>query len=149
MKKQAIVFTLALLGLFSACADKDDMKLKPDDTPSVEIGEFTVLKSGTLNRQSGTNTTGQVQLVQNTEGKFFVRLSENFTTKFSTGTVTVYLSTSSTLRLNDTASFQLLGQANRAGEHIYALNAAPDAKFNHGIIWCGAAAIPFGFAMLE
>jgi len=142
-----LIFILMLLLLVSSCSE--NLGEKPADN-SVEImGPFEVIKSGTLNRQSGTNTIGMVQIVQDSSGKNFLRLSENFNTKFSTGTVTVYLSTSAALRLNESGSFQLIGRVNMPGEHFYELNGLPDGKFTHGIIWCGAAAIPFGNALLE
>jgi hypothetical protein len=127
---------------------KDADKMKPADQVEV-TGPVTVLKTGTLNAQSSTNTKGMFQVVTNAEGKYFVRLTEDFTTKFSTGTVTVYLSTSDRLQLSTSGSFQLVSIVGKAGEHFFPLTSAPDAKFTHGIIWCGAAAIPFGFAPLN
>jgi hypothetical protein len=127
---------------------KDADKMKPVDNVAV-TGPITVVKTGSLTAQSSTNTLGMVQLVTNQDGKFFVRLTENFTTKFSTGTVTVYLSTSDKLQLSTSGTFQLVSIVGKAGEHFFPLTAAPDAKFTHGIIWCGAAAIPFGFAPLN
>ncbi|WP_373496417.1 DM13 domain-containing protein [Aquiflexum sp.] len=142
-----IIFILMLLLMVSSC--NENLGGMPDEN-SVEIMEpFKILKGGTLNRQSGTNTTGMVQIVQSDSGMHFLRLSENFNTKFSTGTVTVYLSTTSSLRLNEAGSFQLIGRVNTPGEHFYELNGLPDEKFTHGIIWCGAAGIPFGNALLE
>jgi hypothetical protein len=127
---------------------KDADKMKPVDNVAV-TGPITVVKTGSLTAQSSTNTLGMVQLVTNQDGKFFVRLTENFTTKFSTGTVTVYLSTSDKLQLSTSGTFQLVSIVGKAGEHFFPLTAAPDSKFTHGIIWCGAAAIPFGFAPLN
>lgn len=127
---------------------KDADKMKPVDNVAV-TGPITVVKTGSLTAQSSTNTLGMVQLVTNQEGKFFVRLTENFTTKFSTGTVTVYLSTSDKLQLSTSGTFQLVSIVGKAGEHFFPLTTAPDSKFTHGIIWCGAAAIPFGFAPLN
>lgn len=121
----------------------------PMEDPVMVSGPIEVLKSGTLSNQSGAGTRGTAQLVKDQSGKYFISLSENFTTKFSTGTVTVYLSTSATLRLNESGSFQLLGLANRPGAHFYELEGNLDIKFTHVIIWCGAAAIPFGNARLE
>jgi hypothetical protein len=63
--------------------------------------------------------------------------------------VTVYLSTSDKLQLSTSGTFQLISIVGKAGEHFFPIAAAPDAKFTHGIIWCGAAAIPFGFAPLN
>ncbi|MHA7128097.1 hypothetical protein [Algoriphagus namhaensis] len=150
MKNQLLkLLTLLLIGALISCSDSDEPKDKgPDDTGAVS-GQFSVLKAGSLTAQSSTNTRGMFQIVEDEDGKFFVRLTDDFTTKFSTGTVTVYLSTSQTLNLDQTASFQLVSIVGKAGEHFFSLPAAPDAKFSHGIIWCGAAAIPFGFAPLN
>lgn len=144
-------FSLLVVFLISSCDSstmEDADKMKPVDKVEV-TGPISVIKTGTLTAQSSTNTLGMVQIVTNTEGKYFVRLTENFTTKFSTGTVTVYLSTSDRLQLNSSGTFQLVSIVGKAGEHFFPLAAAPDAKFTHGIIWCGAAAIPFGFAPLN
>jgi PBP1b-binding outer membrane lipoprotein LpoB len=151
--KNLLKLTLALVvALFIASCDSDTMKdadkMKPAEEAEV-TGPISVIKTGTLTAQSSTNTVGMVQLVTNSENKYFVRLTENFTTKFSTGTVTVYLSTSDKLQLGTSGSFQLVSTVGKAGEHFFPLTTAPDAKFTHGIIWCGAAAIPFGFAPLN
>jgi len=141
---------LVAIGLASCDSGsmKDADTMKPADEVAV-AGPVTILKTGTLTAQSSTNTKGMVQVVTNAEGKYFVRLTEDFTTKFSTGTVTVYLSTSDRLQLNTSGSFQLVSIVGKAGEHFFPLTGAPDTKFTHGIIWCGAAAIPFGFAPLN
>lgn len=148
MKKRKLIYLIsAFLLIMSACENgTEDV---PMDNSVDVTGQLEVIKSGSLSNQSGAGTRGSVQLVKDQAGKFYVSLSENFTTKFSTGTVTVYLSTSSSLRTNEAGTFQLLGLANRPGAHFYPLAASPDAKFTHGIIWCGAAAIPFGNALLE
>jgi len=142
------LFALILLAGCDSASMTDADKMKPVDEVAV-TGPITVVKTGTLTAQSSTNTLGMFQLVTNAEGKYFVRLTENFTTKFSTGTVTVYLSTSDRLQLSTSGTFQLVSIVGKAGEHFFPLTAAPDAKFTHGIIWCGAAAIPFGFAPLN
>jgi hypothetical protein len=113
------------------------------------MGQIEVLKTGNLTAQSSTNTKGSVSLVKDKDGKFFIQLSDTFTTKFSTGTVTVYLSTSQNLSLANSASFQLVSIVGKPGEQFFSLPGQPDSKFTHAIIWCGAAAIPFGFAPLN
>lgn len=137
-------FTLSLV----SCTDEDGSPDAPDDNGMV-MGQVDVLRSGNLTAQSSTNTQGNVAIVKDKDGKYFVRLSENFTTKFSTGTVTVYLATSQTLNLESSSSFQLVSIVGKPGEQFFSLSGLPDAKFTHAIIWCGAAAIPFGFARLE
>lgn len=147
MKNLSMILVL-MTALLLSCENMSDEIPMDDDMVEV-TGPLEVLKSGTLSNQSGAGTRGTVQLVRDQAGKFYISLSDNFTTKFSTGTVTVYLSTSSSLRLNESGSFQLLGLANRPGAHFYELQGNKDDKFTHGIIWCGAAAIPFGNALLE
>ncbi len=139
------LFATILLSSCDSGSMKDADQMKPVDEVEV-VGPVTVIKTGTLTPQSSTNTKGMVQVVNNEEGKFFIRLTEDFTTKFSTGTVTVYLSTSELLDLSSSGSFQLISIVGKSGEHFFPLTSAPDSKFTHGIIWCGAAAIPFGFA---
>ncbi|MFC3881845.1 hypothetical protein ACFOSV_16740 [Algoriphagus namhaensis] len=151
MKKILNPFFLAMLvfAVLSACSDSDDMKPK-DKLPDAEAPtNFEVQKGGTLTAQSSTNTRGMFQIVKDDTGAYFVRLTSDFTTKFSTGTVTVYLSDSDRLDLSQSGSFQLVSVVGKAGEHFFPLAAAPDSKFTHGIIWCGAAAIPFGFTLLQ
>jgi hypothetical protein len=128
--------------------DSDQMVVKPAD-PVAVTGPITVLRTGSLTAQSSTSTKGMVQLVTDKDGKYYIRLTEDFTTKFTTGTVTVYLSTSDKLQLSVADSFQLVAIVGKAGEHFFPLSGTPNSKFTHGIIWCGAAAIPFGFAPLN
>lgn len=146
MKNLSLILLMMSIILLSCDNMPDEI---PMDDQAMVTGPLEVLRSGTLSNQSGAGTRGSVQLVKDQAGKYFISLSDNFTTKFSTGTVTVYLSTSPSLRLNENGSFQLLGSANRPGAHFYELQGNIDEKFTHAIIWCGAAAIPFGNALLE
>lgn len=146
MKNLSLI--LLMISFFLLSCDNMSDEIPMEDQVMV-TGPLQVLKSGTLSNQSGAGTRGTAQLVKDQAGKYFISLSENFTTKFSTGTVTVYLSTSASLRLNESGSFQLLGLANMPGAHFYELQGNLDNKFTHVIIWCGAAAIPFGNALLE
>lgn len=140
-------FILVSILLLAACREETD---EAPMNPAVEVSEpLEVLKSGALSNQSGAGTRGTMRLIKDASNKHFIELSDNFTTKFSTGTVTVYLSTSASLRLNEAGSFLLLGLANKPGSHFFELAGNPDPKFTHGIIWCGAAGIPFGNAKLD
>ena len=143
-----LLYSVFLITFLSSCGDSGEDPMAPDDNTMV-MGQVDVLRSGTLTAQSSTNTMGMVAIVKDKDGKHFVRLSENFTTKFSTGTVTVYLATSQTLNLNSSGTFQLVSIVGKPGEQFFALPGLPDSKFTHAIIWCGAAAIPFGFAKLD
>jgi len=148
MSNISLLFALIIIA-FTSCSDSEDMK--PDKAPDVEaeVANFEILRGGELTAQSSTNTRGMVQVVRDDAGDFFLRLTEDFTTKFSTGTVTVYLSTSSSLDLNESSSFELISVVDQTGEHFFKLSGEPDSKFTHGIIWCGAAAIPFGFTLMD
>lgn len=140
-------FVIALFVLVG-CDKSEGNPIAPDDNTMV-MGQLDVIKSGNLTAQSSTNTKGTVSIVKDKEGKYFIGLSENFTTKFSTGTVTVYLASSQTLNLNSSGSFQLVSIVGKPGEQFFNLPGLPDPKFTHAIIWCGAAGIPFGFAPLN
>lgn len=148
MKTLIQIFVVSFLSLILSCSSESMEPIPPDD--SNQVGEnFEILRTGTLSAQSSTNTRGMVQLIQDDENKFFIRLSDDFTTKFSTGTVTVYLSTNQSLNLNNSSTFQLVSIVGKSGEHFFSLPGMPDEKFTYGIIWCGAAGIPFGFALME
>ena len=151
MKTYALITGLLLSFILISCGSEssgDNDPSIPDNTQEV-TGTVQLIKGGPLTAQSSTNTRGMVEIVKDQQNKYFVRLSDTFTTKFSTGTVTVYLSTGQTLNLNSQGSFQLVSIVGKAGEHFFALPGKPDDKFTHGIIWCGAAGIPFGFAPLN
>lgn len=147
--KTKIKFLIISLAFFAlSCDSASETPAAPDDNTAVS-GPVVVLKTGTLTAQSSTNTKGMVSLVRDKDGKHFIQLSDSFTTKFSTGTVTVYLATSQTLSLSTAGSFQLVSIVGKPGEQFFNLPGLPDAKFTHAIIWCGAAAIPFGFSPLN
>ncbi|HCD86948.1 MAG TPA: hypothetical protein DEQ87_04805 [Algoriphagus sp.] len=148
MKTFIQLLAISFLTFMLSCSSDSMEPIIPDDSNQVSEN-FAVLKTGTLTPQSSTNTRGMVQLVRDEDNKFFIRLSDDFTTKFSTGTVTVYLSTSQSLNLNNTSTYQLVSIVGKSGEHFFSLPGMPDEKFTHGIIWCGAAGIPFGFAPMN
>lgn len=112
-------------------------------------GKVESIKGGSLMAQSGTNTKGSIDLVFDEAGNYFLHLGEDFMSEFYTGTVTVYLSTSKQLRLSESGTFQLVSVVNESGEHFFPLPSLPESKFNYGIIWCGAAGIPFGYGDLN
>ncbi|WP_339868193.1 hypothetical protein [uncultured Algoriphagus sp.] len=149
----SLVFSILLFS--SACNNsKDSDPIIPDDTSgipgSVKVtGEVEILKTGTFTSQSGSNTKGMIDLVTDESGSYFIKLGSDFTSSFHTGTVNVYLSSSKDLTLSEKESFQLVAVVNEPGEHYFKLANFPDSKFSHGILWCGAAAIPFGFAELK
>ncbi|PZX51941.1 hypothetical protein [Algoriphagus chordae] len=149
-----ILLILLVISLGSCSSSDDPQPSTPADVAGVPdkpgeakvIGKVDVLKMGTFTSQSGSNTKGMIDLVTDESGDFFVKLSDDFNSSFHTGTVTVYLSDSKNLTLSETSSFQLVAVVDAPGEHYYKLPNFPSAKFTHGILWCGAAAIPFGYA---
>ncbi|MEP1085089.1 hypothetical protein [Algoriphagus sp.] len=159
MKKSihSLLFIFLIISLGACSSSEDAQPTVPDGVPGtpgnpateLPIGAVKILKSGNFTAQSGTSTKGMIDLISDEGGRFFVKLGTDFTTKFSTGTVTVYLSTSKDLALSEQSSFQLVAVVNKSGEHFFKLPNSPAAKFTHGIIWCGAAAIPFGFAEIK
>lgn len=146
---KTFLFAAVSMLIITSCQESDDMRPQGTQNTNDMVGNFEVLRGGTLTAQSSTNTNGMIQIVKSDNGDHFVRLSDDFTTKFSTGTVTVYLSNSSSLNLNQSSSFQVVSLVNEAGEHFFKLSAEPDEKFTYGIIWCGAAGIPFGYSNLQ
>ena len=158
--KNSIYSALLILLFFSlgACSSSEDTQPKvPDGTlgtpgnpaTAKPVGMVEVLRTGTFSSQSGSNTKGMIDLITDDGGSFFIKLGKDFNSSFHTGTVTIYLSTSSSLKLSEASSYQLVAVVNEGGEHYFKLPNFPDAKFSHGILWCGAAAIPFGFAALN
>jgi hypothetical protein len=89
------------------------------------------------------------------DGTSFLRFSDNFNSNFGTGTITVYLSkTNEDLTevfdpMNGNPDLILVGGVTSAGEKFFKLDAAPSAEFDHVILWCASANIPFGYAMLN
>lgn len=134
------------LGFLASCAE--DVIIDP----TLPQGEFTVTRSGNLVDQNGAGSMGVTEIGTDEEGTQFLRLGNNFTTKFSTGTVTVYLSTSETYVAdpgNGNPALRLLGVTSAAGEQYFRIAPAAGNNFTHVIIWCASAGIPFGNARLQ
>ncbi|EAZ80842.1 hypothetical protein [Algoriphagus machipongonensis] len=144
----ALSFILFLFSCSSSTADMNP-SLPAPETEINPVGTLAVIKEGMLMPQSGTNTKGMIEIVSDEEENYFLRLGNDFLSDFHTGTVTVYLSTSNQLNLSASESFQLVGVVNDAGEHFFNLSKLPESKFSDGIIWCGAAGIPFGYGSFE
>ncbi|WP_339878924.1 hypothetical protein [uncultured Algoriphagus sp.] len=144
----SLFFLLFSLTLFS-CNESEEPKVTLPDGNNKISGDLEIIKKGTFIAQSGSNTKGTIELGSDDDGEYYLRLSDDFNSNFHTGTVTVYLSTSSNLMLSETTSYQLVAVVDEGGEHYFKLPNFPNAKFSHGILWCGAAAIPFGFAELK
>ncbi len=148
MKKLIYVFALLAFGLASCSEDAQTITIdssKPD-------GAFTASKSGSFVAQSSTSTAGMAQLGTDSKGVQFLRFSENFTTEFGTGTVSVYFSTSMEFVPdpgNSKGNLRLVGPTLKAGETFFKLDPAVASKFTHVILWCGTASVPFGYAPLN
>ncbi|WP_424989367.1 DM13 domain-containing protein [Flagellimonas sp.] len=140
------VFAFVLIG----CSDDDSETITIDS--SMPVGDFVVDRQGTLTAESGTPTQGTLQLGTDSEGTYFLRFSNDFTTELSTGTVAIYFSTSSVYTAdpaNGNPDLMLLGNVEANGEMFVKLSGEPAAKFSHVILWCATANIPFGNAELQ
>jgi len=148
MKKLFSVMAIALL--FASCK-KDTETVTVTVDPTNPVGNFTASKNGNLTAQNGTLTTGAIQLGTDTQGSTFLRLGSNFTTKLTTGTVTVFLSTSATYMANPgtgNPALKLIGIVSSNGEKFFKITETVPSNFTHVIIWCGSANIPFGNGQL-
>jgi len=154
MKNLLFAFGLMIFVLIG-CDDDDD-----DDTPtqtitvdsSMPVGMFTSNMSGTFTEQNGTGSAGTAQLGVDSDGTQFLRFSNDFTSDFGTGTITVYLSTSDEAMFdpaNGNPEVRIVAPVTSGGEKFFKLDPEADAQFDHVILWCGSAGIPFGFAELN
>jgi len=153
MKLKVLLFALlsmASIISFSACEKEVEKEVIVD--PTIPKGAFTATKIGTFVEQNGTGTKGAAKFGTDEDGVQFLKFGADFNTKFSTGTVTIYLSTSMTFTPdpgNGNPFLRLVGPVSKAGENFFRLSPAADAKFTHVIVWCGSASIPFGYAKLQ
>ena len=153
MKKLALnlLVIIALSFTFIAC-DDDSSTTEVIVDSSMPTGTFTAARSGTFTAQNDTPTAGSVSVGTDTDGDSFLMFGSDFTTMLATGTVTVYLSTSSEFMAdpaNGNPDLKLIGAVSQNGESYIKLNAAVESKFTHVILWCGSANIPFGYAMMQ
>ena len=140
------VFAFVLIG----CSDDSSETITVDT--SLPVGDFEVERQGDLVAESGTPTQGTVQLGSDSEGTDFLRFSDDFTTELGTGTVGIFLSTSSVYTAdpaNGNPDLKLIGNVSGNGEMFIKLSGEPEAKFTHIILWCATANIPFGNAELQ
>ncbi len=146
-----------LLFIFTSCDDDDS-----DDAPTTVTidssrpnGNFTSSRAGSFVEQNGTGSAGMAQLGTDTQGTQFLRFSNDFTSNFNTGTITVYLSETNQ-DLNDVfdpgngnPGLRIVGPVTSGGEKFFRLDPAAGAQFNYVILWCASAGIPFGNAPLN
>ncbi|SFT37304.1 Electron transfer DM13 [Algoriphagus locisalis] len=148
MKKVLILFYVAFLGLVSCSDDNDPVTIDP----TRPTGTLSVARSGSFIDQNSAGSMGTASIGTDTEGKEFLQLSQDFNTALATGTVTVYLSTSSTFMAdpgNGNPDLLVLGPVRMAGENFFAIPAGMNtAKYSHVLLWCGSVGIPFGNAPL-
>jgi hypothetical protein len=149
MKKFILILCVAFFGLVSCSDDPDPVTI---DTTR-PTGGLNVLRSGGFVDQNNSGSTGTAGIGTDTQGKEFLQFNQAFNTKLSTGTVTVFLSTSATFVSSpSTGSPNLfaLGPVRAAGENFFAIPAGTStAKYTHVILWCGAVGVPFGNAELR
>ncbi len=151
MKLKVLFFALlsiASIVSFTACEKEKEVIVDP----TIPQGTFSANKSGTFVEQNATGTKGVAELGTDEDGVQFLKFGSDFNTKFSTGTVTVYLSTSMTFTPdpgNGNPFLRLVGPVSKAGENYFRLSPSADPKFNHVIVWCGSASIPFGYAKFQ
>jgi hypothetical protein len=115
-------------------------------------GAFSVMKSGTLMEQNSTGTSGVVQLGTDEDGTQFLKLTNGFTSNFGTGTLVVYMSTSMNYVAdpgNGNPDLKLIGNVSAGGDRYFKIAPAAGAQFDHVILWCASAGIPFGYAALN
>ena len=140
--------TLASLTIFTSCEKEVEVIVDP----TIPQGVFTVAKSGTFVEQNATGSKGAAQLGTDEKGVQFIKFGSDFSTRFATGTVTVYLSTTMNFSPdpgNGNPLLRLIGPVSKAGENYFRLTPSADAKFTHVILWCGSANVPFGYAKLQ
>jgi len=149
MKKSLILLYVAFLGIISCSDDKDPVFV--DSTKPT--GTFEIKRSGTFIDENKAGSTGMASLGVDSQGKEFLKFDENFKTALATGTVTVYLSTSSKFMAdpeNGNPNLLAIGPVRMAGENYFSIPAGTStAKYTHVLLWCGSAGIPFGHAEIK
>lgn len=143
-----------LLFIFTAC-DMDDS----DDTPTTVTvdssrpnGNFTRNWAGTFVELNDTGSAGMAQLGTDSQETQFLRSSNDFTSNFSTGNNTVYLSVTNQVALdpcNGNPELRIVAPVTCVGEKFCRLYPAASAEFNSIILWFASASIPFGNAQLN
>jgi hypothetical protein len=143
---------LFAFGLSSCEKDTEEKIVEVAVDSAQPNGQFTALRSGSFVDENGAGSMGNAALGTDAQGTQFLMFNNSFTTNFGTGTVTVYLSTSSTFTAdppNGNPDLFLVGPVKAGGQQYFKLNPAAPAKFTHVILWCGSASIPFGYAALN
>jgi len=152
MSISKIIFPLLLLVVFAACQKEDDAIVSdPVDNadPTLPSGMFQVNRSGLFQQQNGYTAEGTAQLGTDGENTQWLRFGSDFRASLSTGAVTVYLSKSQNLSLNNAGSFFRVELVKTPGEHFYKIDPAVGDDFKFAILWCASANVQFGNAELK
>ena len=153
MKLQSFIlflFALVFVGFTTSCSKDEPVEITIDS--SQPQGSFVVSKKGSIVQQNDTGSKGTVNYGKDSQGIGFIQFGSDFSTVLATGTVTVYLSTSSTFKADPAKGnpdLRLIGTVTKNGLHNFKLDPSLQSKFSHVILWCGSANIPFGYAKIE
>lgn len=150
--KTIIVCAFSLLMLASCKKETETITETVTVDSSMPRGAFIVSKSGGLVEQNGTGTMGTVQLGSDEDGVQFLKLTNGFTSNFGTGTIVVYMSTTMNYVAdpgNGNPDLKLIGNVTSGGDRYFKIAPSADAQFDHVILWCASAGIPFGYAALN
>lgn len=142
-----LAFSFALFTV--SCAKESETVIIDSSSPQ---GVFSENKKGSIATVNVTNSKGTVSLGTDAQGITFVKLGSDFMTELSTGTVTVFLSTSEMYKadpMKGNPDLKLVGIVNKNGEMYFKMSENPGTKFTHLILWCATAGIPFGVANLK
>jgi hypothetical protein len=151
MKRSILQISLILLAfaVITTSCSKDEEVTIDSSLPS---GTFTPDRSGSLTAESGTPTTGTVELGKDEDNANFLHFGSNFVTELGTGTVSIYMSTSAVFTASPgtgNPDLKLVGNISKNGDQYIKLSGAVSANFTHVILWCNTAGVPFGNARLN
>lgn len=144
-----LLILLISFSLFNCGGDDTEEVLIDTSTPN---GTLAVERSGSIVSQNDTGSQGTVELGTDNDGTHFLHFGTDFETSLSTGTVTVFFSTSDTYTTdpaNGNPDLIQVGPVLENGEKFFKLNGEVPTEFTHVILWCGSAQIPFGNAELN
>ena len=152
MKYLIIFFFLTLTFFMQSCSKDNSNTEIPEDSITQDPSDTSILTKifkGTFTGQNGYPASGNVILGKNKEEIHYINLQDNFATSFATGSVTMYMSKETKLKLSDGNTFIRLGVINKNGKHDFKLDKVPDVGFKYVIVWCAPAGIQFGVAELK
>ncbi len=146
--KKLTIPAFALIVLVACNEDPNEVVIDS----SLPQGTFEADATGSFVEQNDTGSAGMAALGTDSEGTQFLMFGSDFMTNLGTGTVTIYLSTTETFTPNPGSGnpdLFLVGAVKSNGEQYFKLEPAAESKFDHVILWCGSAGIPFGYAELQ